>query len=80
MVRYSRYFLTKSVNTCFANCSVQCFQYLFIVYLVIGVGGSGAAGNGINLNAISTIGKNAAKGVILSNFLHDIVNHYTALN
>ena len=37
-------------------------QYLHIFYAVIGVGGSGAAANGINLNAISTIGKNAGKG------------------
>jgi hypothetical protein len=35
---------------------------------VIGVGGSGAASNGINLNAISTIGKNAAKGTFPENF------------
>lgn len=41
---------------------VWLLQYLHIFYVVIGVGGSGAAANGINLNAISTIGKNAGKG------------------
>ena len=71
MVRNSRYKL-KIICLVFLQCFniIQCYlfcfysilQYLHIFYAVIGVGGSGAAANGINLNAISTIGKNAGKG------------------